>query len=454
LKARGPVLSGDVARFLRSRGGLGYLVGGAVRDALLEDGPGLIGDNLDLAVEGVEPVEVAKFLHARFGFTRPVAFRRSDTVFTGDGRVEVEICPLRGSLEEDARRRDFTVNSLYVKLPSAAVRVTEANVIDPTGSGLADLEAGILRTCLDPYTPFAEDPARLLRAVRFRATLGFRIDESVKAAMGRMAFLVSRVAAERARDELEKIVLSRRLVSSFRLMHRLGLLAILLPDLAETAGFDQGSPYHAYDLLTHTLKTAARTRPDLRLRLAALFHDAGKMKARRRRGDRVVYYGHEKISARRARSVLEDLRFPMRLINDVVFLIENHMVNYSESWTDAAVRRFMRKMGGRLGLVLELARADRSAHAPDARMGASVSDLRKRIQRVEASMKSKRISFRPPLDGHRIMGILGIEQGPDVGRAKEYLYRVMLERGEPIPSGEAEHLLKKWATSRKIKQSK
>jgi hypothetical protein len=168
----------------------------------------------------------------------------------------------------------------------------------------------------------------------------------------------------------------------------------------------------------------------------------------------MVYYGHEKISARMAQAILRRLKFPGRITDDVMFVIENHMVNYADSWTDAAVRRFLRRMGRRLDAVLSLAEADRKAHAPEARMGTSVKRLRKRIAAVTAAMAASEVSFTPPLDGRRIMSILGIDQGPDVGRAKEYLLQVVLRRGRPVSEQEAVRLLKRWATSRRPRESK
>ena len=442
-RAENAALVADIARFLRGRRAAGYLVGGAVRDALL----GRATSNIDISVDGIAPRDLADYLRRERGFSRPVIFKRSGTVFTNNGVTEVEICPMRGDPDRDALGRDFTVNCLYVKIRPGMRSITRSMVIDPTGRGLRDLKAGRLTAYPDRFTPFAADPVRLMRAVRFRATLGFSIDRPLKDAIARTSYLVAKPAAERVRLELERILLSGRVISSFRFMHEVGLLEMVLPEVAAMAGFEQGSPYHAYDLLTHTLKAAAGVRPDLTLRLAALLHDTGKVTTRRRKGKRMVYYGHEKASARMARALLKRLRFPERVADDVEFLIVNHMVNYSRAWTDAAVRRFMRKMGGRLDAVLELARADRGAHAPDARMGIPVTELRKRIARLGAQMRARDVSFRSPLDGREIMEFLKIGPGPEVGRAKEYLCQAVLRRGRAIPRAEARRLLRKWATT-------
>ncbi len=430
-----------VARYLGSRRAVGYLVGGAVRDALL-DRPSA---DIDIVVKGVRPVEVAGYLSREHGFTRPVVFKRADTAFTRGALVQVEVCRLEGSPAEDALRRDFTVNCLYVKLTSGLRRMKCSSVLDPTGSGLRDLRERRLRAHPDPFTSLAGDPLRLMRAVRLEAVLGFSIDGALKDAMRRIAYLISGSAAERVREELAGVLVSRRVRSAFRLMLETGLLEMLLPEVAVTAGLEQGSPHHAYDLLTHTLRATAGVRPSLDLRLAALLHDIGKVRTRRRKGGRFVYYGHEKVSAAMARSVLARLRFPARVSADVTFLIENHMVNYTESWTDAAVRRFMRRMGDRLDDVLHLAEADRRAHAPGAWTGSPVGELRERIAAVRSRMDSRGMSFESPLDGRRIMEILGIGPGPEVGRAKEHLCGVVLRRGAPLSEGEAARVLLEWA---------
>lgn len=433
----------DMARYLRSRGASGYLVGGAVRDALT----GRPSDNIDISVGNLRPRDLAGFLRRHHGFAKPVVFKRSNTVFTSDGIRQVEITPLRGNPARDALERDFTVNCLYVKLTAGFDGVSRRKVLDPTGRGLRDLRAKALVAYPDMFTPFADDPVRLLRAVRFRATLGFSVDSLLEEAISRMAYLISRTAPERVRAELEAILVSARVLSSFRFMQRVGLLEMILPEVALTAGFEQGTPYHAYDLLTHTLRATAFVEPDLCLRLAALLHDIGKVSAQRRKGRRMVYYGHEKISAGAARAIMKRLKFPSRLSNDVAFLIEHHMVNYSDAWTGAAVRRFMRKMGGRLDAVLSLAAADRRAHAPDVNIGTPVGEIRKRIARVAADMESRGVSFTPPLDGREIMEILDIGPGPEVGRAKEHLCQAVLGRGRPISREEAARLIVRWATS-------
>jgi tRNA nucleotidyltransferase/poly(A) polymerase len=433
----------QVCRLLEKKRAHGYVVGGFLRDMLLGESP----TDLDLAVEGVDPAEVASHIHERLGFSRPVVFPRFRTALTVGNEVEVEVSSLQGSLEEDAEGRDFTLNCLYAEI-GALVRAGGASeIVDPTGKGLPDLRRGLLRTPVDPCLTLWLDPIRVLRAFRLRAVHGFSLDRALRAAIPRLVYLVGRVAQERVRTELETILLSDRVVSSFRGMQGLGVCEIVLPELSRTFGFDQATPYHAYDLFTHTLKTTANTPADITLRLAALLHDLGKPAARSIKGRRAVYYGHEEISTSLAEGVLRRLKFPRRIRDRVLFLVGHHMIHYSGTWSDKAVRRFVRKMGADLDSMLLLAEADQRAQVIGPRAETAARDLR---ERIDALRGADRIHLEPPIDGHGIMSVLHIEEGPLVGMAKNRLLEEASVRDRPMSRREAVEVLKRWAKSRKL----
>jgi putative nucleotidyltransferase with HDIG domain len=430
-------VAAEIASFLKRREARGYIVGGMLRDLLT----GRRSEDIDLVVKGEAPLRIARHLHGTLGFSRPVVFPRFKTVLTATRDLSLEICPLQGDLAVDSRRRDFTVNCLYADVAGFRGRVRQADILDPTGQGLRDIRAGLLRTPVDPVDTLWLDPARVLRAVRFRATLGMKLEPGLRATLQRLSYLLSRIAAERVRDELVRIVKSSRLVSSFRLMQESGILAAILPELDRTKGFEQDTPYHSYDLFTHTLKTAANVKPDLNLRLAALLHDLGKMDTRTRRHGRSVYYGHDEESARTAKTVLRRLKFPGKTVHDVAFLVGGHMINYSSKWSDRAVRRLMRKMDAHLEDLMALVEADRRAQHPGPGPAGSMRELKGRIERLEAGGPRMPIL---PVTGHDIMAILGLEQGPIVGRAKEFLIQEAMKRQGGLSAEDCRMLLVRW----------
>jgi putative nucleotidyltransferase with HDIG domain len=428
----------EASRVLKQQGAQGFLVGGFIRDCLR----GLPSDDLDLVVDGIEPARLARHLARTLGLAGPVVFQRFKTVLVVGRGVQVEICRLAGGLERDASRRDFTVNCLYIDLAAYDARAGRAALTDPTGAGMRDLEGGALVTPGEAHFTLWLDPLRMMRAVRFYSAWGFNLDPQLVRAMDRTAYLLSRVAAERIRMELERILVSTRLASSLGLMLRTGVLDVVLPELRAAHGFCQGTPYHAYDLYTHLVKTASRMPADPLLRLAGLLHDLGKLKTQVPKQDRMVYYGHEEVSARDAAVIMTRLKFPKRSTKFVVFLVGNHMINYSSDWSDRAVRRFTRKAGANLGPLLDLAEADRRAQRPGSVATRLLRELRGRIEGLD---KAACLGTHVPLDGLEIMELLGIREGPLVGRAKDFLAEEALKKGRPMGREEAAETLTRWS---------
>ncbi len=434
----------QVHRLLKHDRARGYVVGGFLRDLLL----GKPSNDLDLVVSNVEPADFALQLHRHMGLSRPVVFPRFKTALTVGKGVKIEVCRFQGSLEEDAAGRDFTLNCLYADLGALVVAGGAGAVLDPTGLGLTDLDRGILRTPIDPCSTLWLDPLRILRALRLSAVHGFKLDSDLRGCIPRLVYLVSKVAQERVRAELETMLISNRVISCFRAMQALGVCEAVLPELSRTHGFDQATPYHAYDLFTHTLKATANVPADIALRLAALLHDLGKPGARSMKRGRAVYYGHQDLSAELAEGLLRRLKFPRRIRDSVVFLVRNHMIHYSPTWSDKAVRRFVRRMGPDLDKILLLAEADQKAQVPGAHPEIPAEDLRGRIRGLR---ESGGFHLGLPMDGHEIMSILGIDQGPLVGMAKNKLAEEVSLRDRPMSREEAVEVLKKWAKSQELR---
>jgi len=410
-----------------------WVVGGYVRDKLL----GRPHPNPDVVVERGDALRLAERFAELAGADAPVMFERFGTAqVTLPGHL-VEFVNARAesyspdsrkpdvrpaTLEEDLRRRDFTVNTLLMDL--------DGEIQDPLG-GRGDLDLGILRTPADPLRTFADDPLRMLRAVRFASELGFEIAPDLLPAMremkGRLAPPV--VSVERIADELRRMLVSPRPRLALELLDAGGLLEVVLPEVAACKGVQQ-SGYHTHDVFGHTLLTVERVPPDLVLRLAALFHDVGKPLTATGDG---AFTGHENVGAELARSALERLRFSQKEIETVVKLVRLHLrpVYYSSEWSDGAVRRLARDAGAVLDPSIALARADIGASAyPEPE---KLDELQARIQAVLSERPSR---LAPLVTGEDVMRARGIAPGPEIGRIKKRLEELVID-GEVAPDREA-----------------
>jgi poly(A) polymerase len=411
-----------------------WAVGGYVRDRLL----GRQHREIDIVVEDSRGPELAAHFAKLTGSPPPVVFERFGTAQVMWGERPIEFASARAEsyrddsrkpdvqpagIDDDLRRRDFTVNTLLMDF--------DGEVEDRLGTGLADLQAGLLRTPLDPVATFSDDPLRMLRAVRFAAQLGFKLDQSLPPAMRTLAGRLRPpvVSVERIADELRKMLVSERPRKALELLDAGGLLPGILPELTACKGVEQGG-YHTHDVYGHTLRTVALTPPDLVVRLAALFHDTGKPATAAPDGS---FLGHEKVGAELASAALARLRFSNNVIERVAHLVRLHLrpVYYEPEWTDGAVRRLAREAGQDLRALLQLARADIAASAYD--KPEKLAELERRLAAVLEESPSR---FSSPVSGEDIMQARGLKPGPDVGKLKARLDELVLE-GEIEPSREA-----------------
>jgi poly(A) polymerase len=410
-----------------------WVVGGYVRDKLL----GRPHTNPDVVVENGDALALARRFAELAGAPPPVTFERFGTAqVTLPGHL-VEFVTARSesyapdsrkpdvrpaSLEEDLRRRDFTINTLLMD--------TRGAIRDPLG-GRRDLEAKLLRTPSEPERTFEDDPLRMLRAIRFSAELGFEpVPELVPAMRKLKARLAPPViSVERVADELRKMLVSPRPGRALRLLDEAELLEVILPEIAAGKGVAQ-TGYHTHDVFGHTVLTVEGTPPELLLRLAALFHDAGKPMTARGDG---TFLGHEEVGADIARAALQRLRFSVKEIDVVTGLVRLHLrpVFYKSEWTDGAVRRLARDAGSLLERLMALARADIRASAyPEPE---KLDELQARLDAVRSERPSR---LKPVITGEDIMRIRGIAPGPEVGKIKERLEELVLE-GEIRPEKQA-----------------
>ena len=458
LLGRTPELA-ELAERMVSAGHEVALVGGSVRDAIR------LGDvaDLDLATSA-RPRDVLGMLDGWADAVWDVGIDFG-TIGARKGAHDFEITTYRSdaydrstrkpevsygdSLLEDLRRRDFTINAMAVVLP-------DRTFVDPF-DGLADLAAGVLRTPATPEESFADDPLRMMRAARFTAQLGVRVAPELRVALLAMADRIEMVSAERVRDELSKLLLAQRPRPGIELLVDSRLADHVLPELpALRLEIDE---HHRHkDVYEHSLIVLEQaialeqahvppSPPDLVLRLAALLHDIGKPRTRRfERGGRVSFHHHEVVGAKMARRRLTALRYPKTVVDHVSRLVELHLRFHgygTGEWTDSAVRRYVRDAGDQLVQLHKLTRADSTTR--NARKAAALrrtyDELERRI--AELAEAEELASLRPDLDGNRIMEILGIGPGPEVGRAYRWLMERRLDDG-PLGQQRAEQELLEW----------
>jgi poly(A) polymerase len=428
-----------------------YLVGGVVRDAILDRAG--VGD-FDFATDA-PPHETTKILRGWADRQYLVGVRFGTVGARKDGRL-LEITTFREEMyaeehrkpavsfardiETDLSRRDFTINAMAVRLP-------EGGFVDPFG-GVRDLAARRLDTPRDPEMAFSDDPLRMLRAARFASQLEVEPSGRVVRAMRDMRDRIEIVSSERIRDELDKLLVAPTPSRGLELVVETGLAEAILPELPAMR-LEQDPVHKHKDVLRHTYAVVERCEPDAVLRLAALLHDVGKPRTRQITEEGVQFHHHEVVGARIARERLEALRYPSAVVDDVVRLVEMHLRfhTYRMGWSDGAVRRYVRDAGPLLDRLNQLTRADCTTRNPlkAKQLGALQDDLEDRIARL--AEQENLDAMRPPLDGLQVMERLGLEPGPLVGEALAHLMELRLEGG-PMDEDEAYEALEVWARGR------
>ena len=341
-----------------------------------------------------------------------------------------------GSLEDDQRRRDFTVNALAVRLN--ADRYGE--LVDPFG-GIRDLNDGILRTPLDADVTFSDDPLRMMRAVRFASQLGFRIEDATFEAIRRNAGRLGIVSAERITAELNKILLSARPSVGLKLMQLTGLLPLVLPEVSELQGVETVDGRGHKDIFYHTLQvvdnvsTACGGRNEetgLWLRWAALLHDVGKPGVKRYDSKQGwTFHGHEARGARMVKRIFRRLRLPLgeeeRYVEKLVMLHMRPIVLSEDEVTDSAVRRLLFEAGDDIDDLMLLCNADITSKNPEKvrRHKANFELVKRKL--VELEERDRIRNFQPPVSGDDIMRTFGIGPCHEIGTIKDAIKDAILD---------------------------
>jgi tRNA nucleotidyltransferase/poly(A) polymerase len=434
-----------IAGTLRDAGHEAFLVGGCVRDLLRGVEPADWDLTTDARPERIVDLFPGARYENRFGTvaideaseTYEVTTFRHDGPYTDHRRPDAVVFGER--LDDDLARRDFTVNAMALAVGAAAGAEAGAEtgaeadrnagaepgaIRDPFG-GRADLAAGILRAVGDPASRFREDALRMLRAVRFAATLGFAVEEQTLAAIGENAWLAGSLSGERVLAELLTLLAAPVPSVGLRLAQETGLLAAIAPELARQRGIPQGK-LPGEDLWDHTCRTvdaAPRPSPDEPplLRLAALLHDIGKP-ATFADGH---FVGHDTVGAALAEAWLNELHAPRFLTGDTVNLVRHHMFVYEPGWSDAAVRRFIRRCGASaVDDLLDLRAAD-NVGSGLARDIDGLESLRARChEQLEARVALDLSGLA--ISGDDLMTSLDVPPGPSIGALLDRLLEIVV----------------------------
>jgi poly(A) polymerase/tRNA nucleotidyltransferase (CCA-adding enzyme) len=407
-----------------------YLVGGSVRDLIL----GFDIYDYDFATNA-RPEQVMKLFkrviptgvkHGTVtvlvqGMEFEVTTYRADGKYF-DGR-RPETVYFASTLEEDVTRRDFTINGL-------ALDIRTNEIIDHV-KGLADIKEGIIRTIGNPDERFKEDGLRTYRACRLASKLNFEIEEKTFNSIGQALDVAGKVSVERIRDELLKILETDKPSVGFEYMRKTGLLMNSLPELAEAYSVEQNR-FHVYDIYHHSLYSCdAAPKGNPLVRLAALFHDIGKVQTKRMGDDGdYTFYNHEVIGARIVRRIMKRLKFSNTEIDKVNNLVINHMFHYTNEWTDGAVRRFMRKVGvENLPDLFTLREADRSGNGSRFGIPEPIKKLQERIEQIIEAENAITVTDLD-INGNIIMDAFDLKPGPVIGNILKELLELVLDNPE------------------------
>lgn len=418
-----------------------YVIGGFVRDAILERGKAKdidivsLGDGIELAKKVAEllpkstPVKVFK----NFG-TAMLRYEDIEIEFVGARKESYssdsrnpEVSP--GLLSDDQNRRDFTINALAISLNES----NYGQLVDPFG-GLNHLEEKLIKTPLAPEVTYSDDPLRMLRAIRFACQLNFEIEATSFEAIKSCADRISIISQERVVDELNKILSTDKPSIGFELLYKSGLLNLIMPELTALDIVEDIEGQSHKNNFFHTLEVVdniAQTTDDLWMRWAALLHDIGKAPTKKFvKGTGWTFHAHEFVGSKMVVRLFRRLKMPlnnkMKLVQKMVLLSSRPIV-LAQNVTDSAVRRLIFDAGEDLDNLMLLCEADITTKNPNKfkRYHNNFKEVRKKIKEIEERDHVR--NFQPPVSGELIMETFDLKPGKEIGIIKERIKEAVLD---------------------------
>ena len=402
-----------------------YIVGGCVRDLIMGKTPKDWDVTTSAKPEEIQKLFPDSFYENEFGTVGvktdsgviEVTTYRTESKYS-DKRHPDEV-KFATKLEDDLKRRDFTMNAIALDV--------QGNIIDPY-QGQEDIKNKIIRAVGDPEERFSEDALRMMRAVRFSATLGFAIEEHTLEEIKAHAHHIKHVSAERIRDEFMKLIGGDDAAKGIEMLRDTALLDEVLPELLEGVGVTQNL-HHIYTVWEHNVRSLAYTaekKYSSEVRLAALLHDVGKPRSKRGEGKNATFYGHEVVGARIAYESLSRLKFSKETVEKISKLVRYHMFYYlPDEVTESSVRRLVANIGKEnVEDLLKLREADRIGSGTPKAIPYKLRHLKFMIDKVARDPISPKLL---KMNGTDIMELLAIPPGPKIGMIMNALMEEVLD---------------------------